>query len=137
MICRVSKKKTRGKNDMDPPMPDLSVARPVRRSGHIADIMSSPDASLPPPCIHNLPVQQIAALERLADFASMRNTICATSPPADLHFESFVDAIVTDCEAFVPNTPILNIRNNNKVQSNNTQHLNQVISSKRKTKVCF
>jgi hypothetical protein len=73
----------------------------------------------------------------LADAASTHNTNRVTSPPVDLHFESFVDAIVTDHEAFVPDTPIPNIRNNNTVQSNNTQQSNQVPSSKNKQKYVF
>jgi hypothetical protein len=112
-------------------MPNLSVASPLRRSGRrIAESMSSQDESLPPPCICNLPVQQIVALDQLADATSTLNTNRATSPPVDLHFESFADAFVTDCEPFEPDTPI-------PVRSNNTQQSNQVPSSKNKQKYVF
>jgi hypothetical protein len=119
MIRLASKKKNRGKNDIDPPMPDLSVASPLRCSGRIAESMSSQDESLPPR-ICNLPVQQIVALEGLADAASTLHTNRVTSPPVDLHFESLVDAIVTDCEPFEPDTPIPNISNNNTEETLHT-----------------
>jgi hypothetical protein len=137
MIRLASKKKNRGKNDIDPPMPDLLVASPLQCSGQIAESMSSQDESLPPPCICNLPVQQIVALERLADAASTLNTNCVTSPPVDLHFKSFVDAIITDCALFEPDTPSPNIINNNTDQLKNTQQSNQVILLKSKQKYAF